>query len=206
MYKLCRRYSVCYHCLSSDAQLDPKVRSHLGTQEDVFFMPITSRSSSCSDKIDHDWFPSIESQICSSSSLCVTLTPNIENSTFVVRGCMEYILRHSLKRQNIHKKGCYLVRSLPARYPPKFTVDYLLCVCKGDYCNGEQPPDFLPGPYNFHGNMVLPLHRREDLLLAPGMRMQLENNYYKINDTSHDLQSLPKTKIILNMAGYVYNA
>ncbi|EYC11958.1 hypothetical protein Y032_0049g1872 [Ancylostoma ceylanicum] len=165
--------AVCYHCFSSDASLEPKVRTHLGTQEDVFFMPITSRTSSCSDKIESD-YTAIEGQICSSSPLCVTLTPNIANSTFVVRGCMEYILRHSLKKEDIHKEGCYLVRSLPARFPNNFTMEYVLCVCKGDYCNGEQPPDFLPGPHAFHGEMVLPLTPKEDIVIAPGRRAQLE--------------------------------
>ncbi|ETN74714.1 hypothetical protein NECAME_12782 [Necator americanus] len=95
-------------------------------------------------------------------------------STFVVRGCMEYILRHSLKKENIHKEGCYLVRSLPARFPNNFTMEYVLCVCNGDYCNGEQPPDFVPGPHSFAGEMVLPLNQKEEWMVAPGKRIKLE--------------------------------
>ncbi|VDM54540.1 unnamed protein product [Angiostrongylus costaricensis] len=142
--------AACYHCFSSDASLEPKVRTQLGTQQDVFFMPFTSRSSSCSEKVDPNQ-PGIEGQLCSSSPLCVTLTPNIENSSFVVRGCLEYTLRHNLKKENIHNEGCYMVRSLSSRYPSNFTMEYVLCVCNGDYCNGAQPPDFVPGPLLFSG-------------------------------------------------------
>ncbi|KAJ1357949.1 hypothetical protein KIN20_016225 [Parelaphostrongylus tenuis] len=195
--------AACYHCFSSDASLEPRVRTQLGTQEDVFFMPIASRSSSCSYRMNiwcarkDSWKrsqslwtlmefynlliqfvmilwcphakkikpnrPGIEGQLCSSSPLCVTLTPNIENSSFVVRGCLEYILRHNLKKENITKEGCYMVRSLSSRYS-NFTMEYVLCVCSGDYCNGEEPPDFVPGPLLFSGETVLPLRPREGVL------------------------------------------
>lgn len=164
---------ACFHCVSSDSLLDPRVRTHLGTQEDVFFMPIASRTPACSVAIEAD-HPSIEGQICSSSPLCVTLTPNIENTTFVVRGCMEYILRHSLKSEDIHAEGCYMVRSLPSRYPNNFTLEYLLCVCNGDYCNGGQPPDIIPGPLAFAGQTVLRLSPRNDEPVPHGKRVQLE--------------------------------
>ncbi|KJH51513.1 hypothetical protein DICVIV_02346 [Dictyocaulus viviparus] len=140
--------AICYHCFSSDASLEPKVRTHLGTQEDVFIMPIISRSSSCSMEIQPD-YPGVEGQLCSDSSLCVTLMLNVEYPRFVVRGCLEYILRYRLKKEDIHKEGCYIVRSFPSRYSSNFTMEYVLCVCDGDYCNGKQPPDFVSQPLLF---------------------------------------------------------
>ncbi|KAE9416360.1 hypothetical protein Angca_000346, partial [Angiostrongylus cantonensis] len=126
-----------------------------------------------SKKVDPNQ-PGIEGQLCSSSPLCVTLTPNIENSSFVVRGCLEYTLRHNLKKENIHNEGCYMVRSLPSRYPNNITMEYVLCVCNGDYCNGAQPPDFVPGPLLFSGETVLRLKSREGGLIEPEGRSQLE--------------------------------
>ncbi|WKY09695.1 hypothetical protein Q1695_002224 [Nippostrongylus brasiliensis] len=163
--------AACFHCVSSDVSLEPRIRTHLGTQEDIFFMPLLSKSAACSAEIESD--SSIEGQICSSSSECVTLTLNFENSTFAVRGCMEYILRHSLKIEDIHEEGCYVVRSLPSRYPNNFTMEYILCVCIGDYCNRDPPLAFQPGPLPFKGQTIIRLRQKEDMLIAPGKGIQL---------------------------------
>lgn len=41
-----------------------------------------------------------------------------------------------------------MVRSLPS-YPNKNVLDYVICVCKGDYCNNEHSLAFVDGFIDF---------------------------------------------------------
>uniref|UniRef100_A0A1I7V4R6 Protein sleepless n=1 Tax=Caenorhabditis tropicalis TaxID=1561998 RepID=A0A1I7V4R6_9PELO len=93
--------------------------------------------------------------------MCVTLFPNLPDSTFVVRGCFESILRHSRRSEKqLHQDGCYLLRSLPM-YSNTLTMDYVVCTCHGDYCNDMAMPEVVPKPYSFGKSSILKLSLNE---------------------------------------------
>lgn len=152
----------CYHCVSPDKQYNATIRRQLATQTDIFFYPIGVKSQYCSESIDSDDPHIMEGEICSSNSMCVTLFPNLQDSTFVVRGCFDTILRHSRKQEEqLQQDGCYLLRSLPM-YSKTITMDYVLCTCHGDYCNDMAKPAAVPKPYSFGTSNVLKLSLSEE--------------------------------------------
>lgn len=68
----------------------------------------------------------------------------VSGVNFTVRGCMDQILRHTLKGDSrLQKSGCFLRRSKPI-YTDEPAVDYLLCVCDGDYCNDAAQRAYFP--------------------------------------------------------------
>ncbi|CAI4223295.1 unnamed protein product [Auanema sp. JU1783] len=163
---------ACFHCLSPDSHLKPTLRRQLKTQTDVFFWQIGTQWNACSEKVN-PMIPSIEGQICSKYQMCVTLQPNIPNSTFVVRGCLESVLRYSWREdERLHKEGCYMIRSLPM-YPNEQPMDYIICVCAGDYCNRDEAVNYVSGPYNYDRDTILQLSPNNDVYYEGNGRIQL---------------------------------
>ncbi|CAI2354678.1 unnamed protein product [Caenorhabditis sp. 36 PRJEB53466] len=165
LFAICIPYvfaTNCFHCISPDKQYNATVRRQLATQTDVFFYPIGVKSHYCSDYIDQDDPHIIEGQICSKYSKCVTLFPNLPGSTFVVRGCLESILRHTFREdERLHEEGCFLLRSLPM-FPKTITMDYVVCTCHGPYCNNMAMPATVERPYHFGRSAVLKLALTDD--------------------------------------------
>uniref|UniRef100_A0A8R1E0E9 Uncharacterized protein n=1 Tax=Caenorhabditis japonica TaxID=281687 RepID=A0A8R1E0E9_CAEJA len=94
--------------------------------------------------------------------MCVTLFPNLPGSTFVVRGCLESVLRHAYREDTqLHSDGCYLLRSLPM-FPNTVPMDYVVCTCHGDYCNNIDMPNVVEKPYSFAGSGILKLAYSDD--------------------------------------------
>ncbi|KAF1749984.1 hypothetical protein GCK72_016529 [Caenorhabditis remanei] len=152
----------CFHCVSPDKQYNATVRRQLATQTDIFFYPLGVKSHYCSESIDPEYPHIIEGEICSKYSMCITLFPNLQDSTFMVRGCFESILRHSRRtEEQLHQDGCYLLRSLPM-YSNTVTMDYVVCTCHGDYCNTMGMPDVVPKPYSFGKSNILKLTMAEE--------------------------------------------
>ncbi|CAJ0936892.1 unnamed protein product, partial [Mesorhabditis belari] len=119
----------CYRCVSREESLSPIARTQIRNQIDTFFVPVEARSPGCSSSIDEDT-PNVELQLCSVYPFCVTLTPNLPESSeasnpYVVRGCFELTLRSHLRESLIaEQNGCFLVRSFPG-VPPNATLDYI---------------------------------------------------------------------------------
>ncbi|CAJ0568221.1 unnamed protein product, partial [Mesorhabditis spiculigera] len=132
----------CYRCVSKEDSLDPITRIQIRNQIDTFFVPVEARSPGCSQTIDEDT-PNVELQLCSVFPYCVTLMPNVPNSTYVVRGCFELTLRSNLRENQALREapGCFLIKSRPG-VPANSTLNYIVCICEGDYCNYEPIPHF----------------------------------------------------------------
>ncbi|CAA98420.1 Protein quiver [Caenorhabditis elegans] len=166
----------CFHCVSQDKQYNATVRRQLATQTDIFFYPIGVKSHYCSESIDPEDPHIIEGQICSKYSICVTLFPNLPDSTFVVRGCFENILRHSRRaEEQLQQDGCYLLRSLPM-YSNTVSMDYVVCTCNGDYCNTMEMPEVVPKPYSFGKSNILKLSYTNE-----GNALQLSSSSFRIS-------------------------
>ncbi|CAO4379561.1 unnamed protein product [Caenorhabditis nigoni] len=152
----------CFHCISPDKNYNATVRRQLATQTDIFFYPLGVKSPHCSESIDAEDPHIIEGELCSKYPMCVTLFPNLQDSTFMVRGCFESILRHSRRNdEQLQQDGCYLLRSLPM-YANTVHMDYVVCTCHGDYCNTMPMPDVLPKPYSFGKSKILKVYMNEE--------------------------------------------
>ncbi|CAL2044972.1 unnamed protein product [Caenorhabditis brenneri] len=170
----------CFHCLSPDKQYNATVRRQLATQTDIFFYPLGVKTQYCSEPIDPEYPHVLEGQICSKYEMCVTLFPNLQDSTFVVRGCFESILRHSRRNEEqLHQDGCYLLRSLPM-YSNTVTMDYVVCTCHGDYCNDMGTPDAVPKPYSFGKSNILKLSLTEE---GKALQLSSSSSYFKLSLT-----------------------
>ncbi|KAL3985466.1 hypothetical protein ACH3XW_38765 [Acanthocheilonema viteae] len=128
---------ACYYCVSYAHLLVPNLRYQLGAQTDIFYWPIDASSPSCSNPLLANYSHQIHAQICTKFPLCITLSPNIANVSFVVRGCMEQILVTKLRiNEKFQKNGCYTVRSKQI-HPSLSPLDYIICVCSNEYCNSD---------------------------------------------------------------------
>uniref|UniRef100_A0A915BBD2 Secreted protein n=1 Tax=Parascaris univalens TaxID=6257 RepID=A0A915BBD2_PARUN len=101
---------VCFHCVSYAHFLSPTLRRQLGAQSDIFHWPIDASSPNCAapSKVDHQ----VQAHICTKHSLCVTLSPNLANVSFVVRGCLEQVLVTRLRLDNRLLSEGYLSSAL----------------------------------------------------------------------------------------------
>lgn len=98
-------------------------------------------------------------------------------STFVVRGCLENVLRITWREdRRLHKEGlilillnyiisnifrCFMVRSIPM-YPNKNILDYVICVCRGDYCNSQAAVGYVDGIVDLLLDSVLQISGKDD--------------------------------------------
>ncbi|CAD6199978.1 unnamed protein product [Caenorhabditis auriculariae] len=160
----------CLNCAALDPSFNATLQSQLLMQSDVFFYPVVvQKTPACSNSLNVEegdignLYPTIEGEICSKFSRCITLFPNIPNTTFVVRGCLESVLRYKFREdRRLQSPGCYLLRSSPS-YPNVLALEFVACVCEGDYCNSASVAD-VDSSSAFGDSDVRPLGTSSDLL------------------------------------------
>ncbi|CAI5451644.1 unnamed protein product [Caenorhabditis angaria] len=145
----------CITCISPDTQYGAAVRRQFATQTDVFLRPHGVTTPNCSKELNLDRLDQMDAQICAKDSMCVTLFPNLPNTTFAARGCFEQLLRYNLRGYaELRSQGCYMVQSLPA-FQNNIPIDYVICTCNGNYCNTMPIPSTVPKPYSFGTSKIL---------------------------------------------------
>uniref|UniRef100_A0A8R1Y519 Uncharacterized protein n=1 Tax=Onchocerca volvulus TaxID=6282 RepID=A0A8R1Y519_ONCVO len=144
--------------------MTPNLRYQLGAQTDIFHWPADASSPSCSNPSLTTNCPQLHAQTCTKFPLCITLSPNIPNVNFVVRGCMEQILVAKLRiDEKFQKQGCYIVRSKRI-YPTLAPLDYIICICSTEYCNsGMQNPLAYTNHSDFESFDLVPIIKAEQL-------------------------------------------
>ncbi|VIO98507.1 Uncharacterized protein BM_BM2178 [Brugia malayi] len=185
---------VCFYCVSYAHLLGSNLRYQLGSQTDIFNWPTGASSSSCSNPILAMNSHQIHVQICTKFPLCTTLSLNIANISFVVRGCMEQILATKLRIDGkFQKKGCYIVRSkrFYSTLPP---LEYIICVCSIEYCNSDMQKSFL--------------HKNQSESDPIGLVSTVEDERLagaEMHDVTTALNSLPALVVSLLFASTLHN-
>ncbi|EFO22319.1 hypothetical protein LOAG_06165 [Loa loa] len=134
---------ACYYCVSYAHLLGPNLRYQLGAQRDTFHWPADASSPTCSNPSLAKNSNHFHGQLCTKFPLCTTLSLNIANVSFVVRGCMEQILVTKLRiNAKFQKNGCHIVRS-KRFYLTLAPLDYIICVCSTEYCNSDVQNPFV---------------------------------------------------------------
>ncbi|VDD92684.1 unnamed protein product [Enterobius vermicularis] len=123
----------CFYCASYAHYLAPGIRQHLASHTDVFHWPKAS-SPNCSNLPADN--RSIESQTCTKHHLCVTISPNIRSK---LNNCISRN-KHFCTSGTVMLLSfrCHLVSSTR-----ELPMDYIVCVCEGNYCNNQKQHPFI---------------------------------------------------------------